>query len=237
MSVLWKDCTTARRGDRRLPRADLVGGADRRSRRRSGRRRSAIPTGSAPFPYTSPALFSMTLGLRRHLAVLDPRQQRAGADRPRRLPRAAGAVGDRHRRRAGLRRTERDADGPCPTARDPATETAGPPPPGRADAVRPRAARVRVADGRRGSATPPLRKPFFVDGATDLVTPLPRARRAAASATRWCATATASASSPPPTCATRCCGRSRPRSCRCARSRPSSPGRSRPTTSSSTRCS
>ena len=54
-----------------------------------------------------------------------------------------------------------------------------------------------------------VRKPFFVDGATDLVTlcrELSRARprrRAGARRRR------ASASSPPPTCATRCCGRSR----------------------------
>ena len=68
MSVLWKDCTT---------KGAVVGGF-------LGLISSVVltvlspsvweatlgnPEGSAPFPYTSPALFSMTLGLRRHLAV------------------------------------------------------------------------------------------------------------------------------------------------------------------------
>ena len=78
MSVLWKDCTT---------KGAVIGGF-------LGLISSVAltvvspsvweatlgnPKGSALFPYTSPALFSMTHRLRRHLAVLDPRPQRAGA--------------------------------------------------------------------------------------------------------------------------------------------------------------
>ncbi len=98
MSVLWKDCTT---------RGAVIGGF-------LGLISSVgltivspsvweatlgNPKGSALFPYTSPALFSMTIAFVGIwlFSILD--KQRAGADRPRRLPGAAGALGDRHRRR------------------------------------------------------------------------------------------------------------------------------------------
>ena len=97
MSVLWKDCTT---------RGAVIGGF-------LGLISSVgltivspsvweatlgNPKGSALFPYTSPALFSMTIAFVGIwlFSILD-RSERA-AHRPRRLPRPAGALGDRHRR-------------------------------------------------------------------------------------------------------------------------------------------
>jgi cation/acetate symporter len=94
MSVLWKDCTT---------KGAVIGGF-------LGLISSVAltvvspsvweatlgnPKGSALFPYTSPALFSMTIGLRGHLAVLHPRPQRPGRQGTRRLPGAAGPLGNR----------------------------------------------------------------------------------------------------------------------------------------------
>ena len=54
-----------------------------------------------------------------------------------------------------------------------------------------------------------VRKPFYVDGALDLVSVCRVMSAQQACAMRWCATASASACSPPPTCATPCCGRCR----------------------------
>ena len=86
MSVLWKDCTT---------KGAVVGGF-------LGLVSSVLltvlspsvweatlgnPAGSAPFPYTSPALFSMTLAFLGDLAGLEAGQQRPGEDRPCRVPR------------------------------------------------------------------------------------------------------------------------------------------------------
>ena len=61
------------------------------------------PAGSAPFPYENPALFSMTIAFVGIwlFSILD-RSPRA-ATGPGRLPGAAGAVGDRHRRRGRVR--------------------------------------------------------------------------------------------------------------------------------------
>ena len=102
MSVLWKDCTT---------RGAVIGGF-------LGLVSSVVLT------ILSPSVWEATLGnpvglgavpvhvagallddarLRRHLVVLDTRPQHAGADRPGRLRRAAGPLGDGHRRGAGLR--------------------------------------------------------------------------------------------------------------------------------------
>ena len=84
MSVLWKDCTT---------RGAVIGGF-------LGLISSVVltilspsvweatlgnPVGSAPFPYASPALFSMTLAFVGIwlFSILD--RSAAGADRPRRL--------------------------------------------------------------------------------------------------------------------------------------------------------
>ena len=73
--------------------------------------------------------------------------------------------------------------------RDPENHV-GPPPPGRADPVgRERREFISLMASRVGDA--PLRKPFYVDGGTDLVTPLPAARRARPDRRRWSATATA----------------------------------------------
>ena len=70
------------------------------------------PAGSALVPLHLAGALLDDARLRRHLAVLDARPQRAGADRPRRLRGAAGALRDRHRRGAGLRRTEPEARTP-----------------------------------------------------------------------------------------------------------------------------
>ena len=102
MSVLWKDCTT---------RGAVIGGF-------LGLISSVVLT------IVSPSVWEATLGNPKgsapvplHLAgaVLDDAsrfvgiwlfsildKQRAGRDRPRRLPGAAGALGDRHRRVRGL---------------------------------------------------------------------------------------------------------------------------------------
>ena len=91
MSVLWKDCTT---------KGAVIGGF-------LGLISSVVltvvspsvweatlgnPKGSALFPYTSPALFSMTHCLRRHLVVLDSRQQQAGQAGSSWFPGAASAL-------------------------------------------------------------------------------------------------------------------------------------------------
>ena len=101
LSVLWKDCTT---------RGAVVGGF-------LGLVSSVVADGALALGLGGDARQSGGLGalplhlagallddprLPRHLAGLDARQQRAGEDRPGRLPRAAGALGDRHRRRDGL---------------------------------------------------------------------------------------------------------------------------------------
>ena len=86
---------------RRLPRADLVGGADGAvavglgSDARQPGRLGAVPL------HLAGALLD-DARLRRHLARLEDGQQPAGADRPGRLRRPAGALGDRHRRLGGL---------------------------------------------------------------------------------------------------------------------------------------
>ena len=92
----------ARRGHRRLPRADqsvvLTVVSPSVWEATLGN-----PKGSALFPYTSPALFSMTIGFVGIwlFSILD-RSERAQC-RPRRLPGAAGAFGNRHRRRRRVR--------------------------------------------------------------------------------------------------------------------------------------
>ena len=102
MSVLWKDCTT---------RGAVIGGF-------LGLVSSVVltvvspsvweatlgnPKGSALFPYASPALFSMTIGFVGIwlFSILDSSARAAHG--PRRLPGAAGALGDRHRRLGGIR--------------------------------------------------------------------------------------------------------------------------------------
>ena len=101
MSVLWKDCTT---------RGAVIGGF-------LGLISSVVltilspsvweatlgnPEGSAPFPYTSPALFSVTIGFVGIwlFSVLD--NSARARDRPGRLPGAAGPLGDGHRRGPGV---------------------------------------------------------------------------------------------------------------------------------------
>ena len=99
MSVLWKDCTT--RGATIGGFIGLIVAQSLTIVALGGKPRWATRRVRA-VPHASPALFSMACGLHRHLAVLDPRQQRACQGRPCRLHGAEGAFGDRHRRGVGL---------------------------------------------------------------------------------------------------------------------------------------
>ena len=91
----------ARRGDRRLPRAGLVGAADARVAGGLGSD-ARQPQGLGAVPLRLAGAVLDDHRLRRHLAVLDPRQQPARGAGPGRLPGAAGALGDRHRRLRGV---------------------------------------------------------------------------------------------------------------------------------------
>ena len=87
----------ARCGDRRLPRAGLVGAADHRVAGGVGGH-ARQPEGLRAVPVRVAGTVLDDHRLRRHLAVLDPRQEPARSTGPRRLPGTAGAVGDGHRR-------------------------------------------------------------------------------------------------------------------------------------------
>ena len=236
LSMLWKDCTT---------KGAVVGGF-------LGLVSSVVltvlspsvweatlgnPAGSAPFPYTSPALFSMTLAFLAIWLVSKMDNSAAGEDRPGRLPRPAGAVGDRHRRRDGLgalRPGERIHAGPDA---GPAPERDRRPAPRRAGRRRARERREFVSLMAARVRDAALRKPFFVDGGTDLVTlcrELARARHRRGAGPRrrpprhlhHHQPARRAAAGRPPAALAGARGR-----------RPSSRSRSRPTTSSSTRSS
>ena len=87
----------ARRGHRRLPRADQLGGADRGLAVGVGSH-ARQPQGLGAVPVHQPGAVLDDHRLRRHLVVLDPGQQPACQGRPRRLPGAAGTQRNRHRR-------------------------------------------------------------------------------------------------------------------------------------------
>ena len=217
MSVLWKDCTT---------RGAVIGGFlglissvradDRLAVGVGGDARQPEGLGAVPVRLAGAVLDDDRL--RRHLAVLDARPQRARAAstataswRSRCARRPASA-------RRGVAGTDAATDADVPARRPRRGHAAiGPPTPDAADAApRERRELLSLMTSRVRDAC--VRKPFYVDGALDLVAVCRAAVAARARATRWCATASASASSPPPTCATRCCGRSRRPSSRCARS-------------------
>ena len=84
-------------GDRRLPRAGLVGGADGRLAVGVGSH-ARQPEGLGAVPVHLAGAVLDDHRLRRHLAVLDPRPRRPREGRPRWLHGPAGAFGDRHRR-------------------------------------------------------------------------------------------------------------------------------------------
>jgi CBS domain-containing protein len=92
----------ARRGDRRLPGPDQLGGADGGVARGVGSH-AGQPQGLGLVPVHQPGAVQHDHRLRRHLAVLHPRQQQARRRGQGRLPGAAGAVRDRHRRLGCLR--------------------------------------------------------------------------------------------------------------------------------------
>ncbi len=165
MSVLWKDCTT---------KGAVVGGF-------LGLISSVLltvlspsvweatlgnPVGSAPFPYTSPAIFSMPLAfLAIWLVSKMDNSARAKIDR-------AGFLAQQVRSETGIGASEASATeregGSCPRRIRPPIQH-GPPPTGRADpASRERREFISLMTSRVRDA--PLRKPFYVDGATDLVT-------------------------------------------------------------------
>ena len=182
MSVLWKDCTT---------RGAVIGGF-------LGLISSVVltivspsvweatlgnPVGSAPFPYASPALFSMTIAFVGIwlFSVLD-RSDRARIDR-------AGFAAQQVRSETGIGASQSsgplsDRDGCRATgstvteareAAGAAPQEVGPPEPRRTEtARRERREFVSLMASRVGDAY--LRKPFFVDGDTDIVTLCRRAR-------------------------------------------------------------
>ena len=165
MSVLWKDCTT---------KGAVVGGF-------LGLISSVLltvlspsvweatlghPAGSAPFPYTSPALFSMTLAfLGIWLVSKMDNSARAKIDR-------AGFPAQQVRSETGIgasrqpRRTEASAD-PCRMPIRSPPEPARPPRGGPIRCGRERREFISLMASRVRDA--PLRKPFYVDGGTDLV--------------------------------------------------------------------
>ena len=102
MSVLWKDCTTRGAVIGGFLGLGLVGAADAGVAGGVGSD-ARQPQGLGAVPVRVAGAVLDDHRLRRHLAVLDPRQERARGAGPGRLRGAAGAIGDRHRRLRGVR--------------------------------------------------------------------------------------------------------------------------------------